>query len=369
MDLKQRVCGNGLQERLHVRKGQDASMPEPTANLEHAAHAAAQCEIRMASQCADLEDVYLNPTSMNSLPAGNLHELWERLHNACLQAGLQSAEAKSSVGLAVSSLSQRLDALESAGLDTMRRLSEAEAVINAKASGLSELVDVVARCDSRLSEVEVLQAQLAQEIVRETSSRAICRQASTGQTSCISKDDELGSLGVSVERSLAVQNKILTMLRKSASKAGTESEQVAELTQQSARIHHAVEGTAAAFSVQRLETSTPSRAVPTSELGTDAGKHPHMHGPACADDSGTAQAEMKDANNWEKAVFWAKSNATDAEAPAGPAIGTALGATRSLHPSLQQSWSSIENGNAQRRALSSSSPATSSRLSVATVPE
>jgi len=87
---------------------------------------------------------------------GEFHQLWERLHAERFQAEPQPADAKRSISLAISSLSQRQDALESAGMDTVRRLSEAEAVINAKSK-------------SQLSEIEVLRAQLAQKVTKEAS--------------------------------------------------------------------------------------------------------------------------------------------------------------------------------------------------------
>lgn len=96
-----------------------------------------------------------------------LHQLREQLHAQCFEAGLQSVDAKVSLGSAVSSLSLRLDALTSAGINTTRRLSEAEAVITAKTDNLSEMAAlrdcvtaVMARCESQLSEAEMLRVQV-----------------------------------------------------------------------------------------------------------------------------------------------------------------------------------------------------------------
>jgi len=101
---------------------------------------------------------------------------------------VHSAYGVLSVGCAVSSLSQRLDALESAGIDTTRRLSEAETLINAKTDNQSEIAAVrdcvtsaVAHCESQLSELGVLRVQLAREAAKEANNTVSEQTESTGE--------------------------------------------------------------------------------------------------------------------------------------------------------------------------------------------
>mmetsp|Transcript_44118 Transcript_44118/g.87543 ORF Transcript_44118/g.87543 Transcript_44118/m.87543 type:complete len:712 (-) Transcript_44118:240-2375(-) len=321
-------CLSNVFQNIPGAQAQETHFSDLVVVLERAA---ANCESRMAARCAAVEAVCEEMRGslqeLCSVPEGELHQSREGFHAACHQAE------------SVSSLSQRLDALESASTDTMQQLSDIAIIMNAKTDDLSELaavrdcvVGAAARCDKQFSEVEVLRAQLAREVAKQATSNTATTQIngleeSNGEAGrdmagaqpqfeiqLHQQYDELRSLREYVERRVAEQNEIIATLRNAASTVGTGSGEVATLAQQlsavqeeqksvanvvkfvsesvaeaaAASIRRAEDDISAMLSAKRLEAGIVSATTSTSASGVGTISTSHMQ------DSEPAQAAIED---------------------------------------------------------------------------
>jgi len=374
-------CLSNVFQNIPGAQAQETHFSDLVVVLERAA---ANCESRMAARCAAVEavcqELRCSLQELRSASEGGLHQLQEGLHDAYHQAEMQSTKA-------FCSLSQRLDALESAGTDMMQQLSKLEAGINAKINHPSEMAIVrdcvttaMARCENHLSEMEVLLAQHPQEVAKQANSNTVAGQTKRSEESnseagrdlaCVQvelemqlhqQQGELRSLREFVEKSVALQKKTLAVLRNAASTAGTGSAKVAVLAQQlsvvqeeqkavanvvkfvaesvaeaaAASIRCAGDNMSASLSTKHREASTAPAA--TSFFASCAPRLSHLQ------DTELARASMEDLNTpvltLEKAVC---SNVdtppslqkNEAGAFAGSASGTAVTTVPPVCPSFQ----------------------------------
>jgi len=250
--------------------------------------------IDMARRLSEAEtlcqDMRCSLREVNSVPAattelikavlGELHQLREQLDVESFQSQADT----------VSSLFQRIGALELAGIDTTRRLSEAEAVINAETDKLSEIEDLrtcmtsaVKGCEIHFYQAEVLRAQLKREVATETSN--IVSEKTKRLQEVTNRLQELFD---------AEQIELSKTLRDAASTAAVTfvSESAAEPV--AASIRRVVEeGIAAKLS--GLETGSTNTATSTSKSGMGACNLSHLQATisACAETSKRAQAEIE----------------------------------------------------------------------------
>lgn len=288
----------------------------------------AECESRMAARCAAVEaicqDLRCSLQDLASVPQataelakvelmGELHQLRERFRAECLQGELRSADIKGSVEVAVSSHSQRLDALESAATDTAQRLSEAEASCQDLRCSLKEMKsapEVTAEMTKAELRVELhqLREQLLAECLQTELRSADVTRFSVGSVdlavssvsqrldalelgtrrsgesntdvTCAQREPgirlheqhgDVRSLRELVEKKDALLTECLTILSDAASTAGTGSEAAAVLAQQLSAVREEQRATAGAVTLVSESVAEASAAsIRRAEEGISA---------------------------------------------------------------------------------------------------
>jgi len=304
----------------------------------------------------EAQDAHISERSVRLVLRDELLQLRERMHAECVQADLRSAHAESSFALAVSSFSERLDALESVQAeaicqDVRRSLQAAsplpEATIelikaelkgelhqlrehlhahclkaelqsaNATAIGLAVcslsqemaalrdcLTSAVARCESQLAEVELLHVRLGQDVT--TEAHNIIEQARQEATNWLleivraeqidfSKRLQDAAFTAGGGGQVAVLAQRLSDVQEEQRATSSTVKSVSNsVAKAAAGIRHAIQDVACSR-LSGLEASVTPAAISTSKSHVDACNLSHLQTiiAACAENNSSAQVEIE----------------------------------------------------------------------------